>query len=227
MGDRPDSRHDTDTDSDTDSDDARWIDLAELAALRGIDRDSATTLVRRHGWRRQRDNQGRIIALVPLAWIEPDSRADSRRDTDTDKPDSRADSWTDTGEIVGVVRALETAVTVLREQLASAEARADRAQQAAAASDAAFRDEHDRLVVVEAKLTAAAARADQAEALADHAEQALTGERTRADALRDRLDTAELARRQAEETAGELRRAEIAWQARGLLARLRDAWRGR
>jgi len=64
-------------------------------------------------------------------------------------------------------------------------------------------------------------------ALLADAQAALAAERIRADALRDRLDAAELARRQAVEAAEGLRQAETARQARGLLARLKDAWRGR
>jgi hypothetical protein len=60
---------------------------------------------------------------------------------------------------------------------------------------------------------------------APRAEKALTGERARADSLRDRLEAAERAQRDAQEAAEELRQAEMARQARGLLARLRAAWR--
>ena len=44
---------------------ARSMTFAELAAARGISRATAITLVRRHGWRRQRDNQGHVIAQSP------------------------------------------------------------------------------------------------------------------------------------------------------------------
>jgi hypothetical protein len=61
-------------------------------------------------------------------------------------------------------------------------------------------------------LTTALARADQAE--------------SRADTLRDRLDTLTAELREAKEAAEGLRQAEMTRQARGLLARLRAAWRG-
>lgn len=44
-------------------DGARWMTFAELAKTLGVSKDSAVTLVRRHGWRRQRDNRGHVIAL--------------------------------------------------------------------------------------------------------------------------------------------------------------------
>jgi hypothetical protein len=45
--------------------------FAELAAVRRTTKRAAVTLIRRHGWRRQRDNQGHVIALVPLTWAIP------------------------------------------------------------------------------------------------------------------------------------------------------------
>ena len=70
--DQPDSRRD--------SEDLRWMTFKELAEARRISRLSAATLVRRHGWRRQRDNRGHVIALVPLTWasFEPNSQADDQ-----------------------------------------------------------------------------------------------------------------------------------------------------
>jgi hypothetical protein len=65
-----------------------------------------------------------------------------------------------------------------------------------------------------------------AQAGRDRADAALAGERSRADVLRDRLDAAERDQREAQEAAETLRQAELARQARGLLARLLDAWRG-
>ena len=60
--DQPDNRPHTTTD---DLADARWMTFAELAVARGISKDSAMALVRRKGWRRQRDNTGSVMALVP------------------------------------------------------------------------------------------------------------------------------------------------------------------
>jgi hypothetical protein len=49
---------------------ARWISFNDLAALRGISRASASKLVRRHGRRRQTDNQGRVLILVPAEVLD-------------------------------------------------------------------------------------------------------------------------------------------------------------
>ena len=35
---------------------ARWMTPAELSPIRGTSKRAAITLIRRHGWRRQRDN---------------------------------------------------------------------------------------------------------------------------------------------------------------------------
>ena len=75
---------------------------------------------------------------------------------------------------------------------------------------------------------------------ADRAQQALNGERSRANSLRDRIDALrddlaeaetaiEAARHEAWEaarSADALREAEAEWQALGLFARIRRAWRG-
>jgi hypothetical protein len=45
--------------------------FAELAEARGTSKRAAVVLVRRHGWRRQRNNAGHVIALVTPAWTEP------------------------------------------------------------------------------------------------------------------------------------------------------------
>jgi hypothetical protein len=88
----------------------------------------------------------------------------------------------------------------------------------------------DRVDVVQRDLDAVRA---EAERTTERAERALTGERQRADALRDRLDQAqaELAVAQhdaqtAQQAAAALRQAEADRKARGLVARLRAAWRG-
>jgi hypothetical protein len=50
------------------SPDARWMTFDELGQARGISRSSAIKLIRRHKWRRQKDNEGHVRALVPAAW---------------------------------------------------------------------------------------------------------------------------------------------------------------
>ena len=63
---------------------ARWMTFAELGAVRGISKASAIKLVRRHGWRRQRDNQGHVRALVPLTWAEREGDGEPDRGRDSD-----------------------------------------------------------------------------------------------------------------------------------------------
>jgi hypothetical protein len=65
---------------------ACWVTFADLAKFRGISKASAIALVWSQGWRRQRDNLGHVIVLVPSDWLT--HGADSPRD---DAPDSRPD----------------------------------------------------------------------------------------------------------------------------------------
>src|SRR5215469_9586868 len=64
----------------------RWVTFAELAALRGTSKRAAVMLVRRHGWRRQRNNAGHTLALVPATWLAhaADDQADDGADHSAD-----------------------------------------------------------------------------------------------------------------------------------------------
>ena len=91
----------------------RWMTLAEIAALRGISKASASGLVRRHRWRRQPDNQGTVRALVPTDWqLKPDSPA----------------------EMSGAIEGLREAISAVRDQLERERSRADRAEEGREAS---------------------------------------------------------------------------------------------
>ena len=162
MRDTGDSPSDCTEDRTADADsDERWVSFEELAKARGVTKPSAIKLVRRHGWRRQRDNQGHIRALVPAAWITPE---------ETREPDSTgdgpADRATDNSRIINV---LQTAVASLTERATAAEqrvdqadGRADRAEQGRTrAEERAERAEQDRVKAEE--------RADRAEATRDTA----------------------------------------------------------
>ena len=224
--DMPDNQADRQPDS---SDSARWMTFAELAKVRGISRLSATTLVRRHRWRRQRDNQGHVIALVPLTWAKPD--AGGQADDLPDKqPDNRPDSQ-------GYIAAFEATLATVREAHAGeVSALRQRAEVAERRADA----ERQRADAAEEERRAAETRIVAAEGRADRAEQAIAGERARADAVRARLDAmqvqlaaeaeaADQARRHAQaaqDNAEILREADAARKGRGRLARLRAAWRG-
>jgi hypothetical protein len=96
----------------------RWVTLRELAEIRGISQHSAARLVRRHGWRRQRDNQGRVRALVPPEALDKPSAG----------PDGSSDSPSAGPE--ALTAAIAPVVTLLREQLDHERGRADRAEAA-------------------------------------------------------------------------------------------------
>ena len=112
----------------------------------------------------------------------------------------------DVSDVTRAVTALEVAVTALREQLERAEGRADRAETAATVLRQRFEDLTAKLADAQAELAAAM---DQ------------TG-----DAQRE-LEAVQIALGEAEADAAELRQAEDARRARGLVARLRAAWRRR
>jgi chromosome segregation ATPase len=186
--------------------DGRWMTYEELAEVRGIDRHSARRLASRLKWARQRDNQQIVRVYVPISRAEPDRR---HRDMPADNPQ-------DISRVIGLLGA---SVSSLTDRAAAAEKRADqaenRAEQAetrAARAERAVADERNR---------------------ADRAESSRDAERSRADELRGRVDDlgtklagaqAELATAQDQNEA--LRRAEAERRARGVLARLKAAWRG-
>ena len=198
----------------------RWISLAELAELRGISRASASKLVGRNQWRRQRNNQGQALILVPAdALMRPVGDAqDSPRDSSAKASNGQA---TDTEVIHALIDALGAAhareTAVLREHLEAAERRADRAEQATAEERA---------------------RADRLSETLDTTRAALTTSERRAEQLRETLDMTQAVLAAAEKRALEaedatavlrgvstsLRQTEAARKARGLLARLRGAW---
>jgi outer membrane murein-binding lipoprotein Lpp len=222
----PDNRADSQPDT---GDAARWMTFAELARIREISRDSAVTLVRRHGWRRQRDNQGHVIALVPLTWATPESASKPG-----DRPDKQPDSHPDS---LGYIAAFEVALSAVRQakdgEIAALRQRAD-----------TLRDRVEDLQVQVVQLEEAGARlsaqAEAAEARASRAEGELGGERIRAHTLsshvegyradlervRRELTAAQIAQSKAETDAAELRQANAERRARGRLARAWRAWRG-
>jgi len=70
---------------------SRWLTHRQLAEIRGISTASAIKLALRHGWRKQKDNRGTVRCLVPPEWINPkgdrqaDTSADERVDIGADK----------------------------------------------------------------------------------------------------------------------------------------------
>jgi colicin import membrane protein len=165
-------------DSQADSaEDGRWLTFAELSQLRGISKTAAMKLVSRHGWRRQKNNKGQVRALVPVAWVT---------DADTREPSSAAD-------MSRAIRAFDSAIATLRQQLVRETGRTEAAERArtalmvqlaqAEAGRAAERSraEADREALTRAEAEAVALRAqlDQARAEAQQATQAAEAEAAR------------------------------------------------
>jgi hypothetical protein len=122
--------------------DGRWMTKREIAAVRGISIASADRLVRRHGWRKQPGNDGRVRTYVPSDWAEPKS---------ADPPDIRSDGQSDIpsdisrqgeGFLVGpsdirsdvpsdisiITKAFDAAIASLTERARAAERRAEQAE---------------------------------------------------------------------------------------------------
>ena len=220
--------------------------FAELADARGISRESAIRLIRKKRWRRQRDNRGNVIALIPDPWADPPDRpADDPEERPADAPAERANNPAEprgatNGFHTQALATLDTAVTTLREQLVRAEARADaadqRADQAEARVDAAESDSRraDALIAdlegaLRAKDTELAEHrgaVDQARTEAQQAQKAANGLRERAESAERDLAVARHDAQTAQQAAAGLRLAEDARKARGRWARLRAAWQG-
>jgi len=205
----PDDRPMTPPDHPPDEADAQWMTFAELAAARGISRDSAIALVRRKRWRRQRDNRGHTLALVP------NDGPELRRAIPVIQGDHPPDNRGVTPFHAQALAALEDALTALRE--------------AKDGEIATLRDVVDgmRSIVVRAE-----DRATRADNRADRLERDLAAARIIAQAAQrdaqEAVETVEQARaeaRTAQEAAEALRQADQARKARGRWARLRAAWR--
>lgn len=187
--------------------------FAELAEARGTTKRAAVVLVRRHGWRKQRNNAGHVIALVPHTWAET---------TATDVPGHRGTER----ERHNAGHSIPHSAPTITETLAEANRRADEANQRADAALALA----DRLG---AQLADAAERLDRAETerrRADALVANLEGDlRVAQSGLAEQRIAAEQARADAQEAqsaAEALRQAEAARKARGRLARAWRAWRG-
>jgi hypothetical protein len=216
MNEQADNQSHASPHSHADADGSRWMTFNELAEIRGINKLSAVALVRRHGWRRPRDNHRRVIALVPPTWAEPEinNQPHSQNDNEADPNVYRAAFET---ALAAIEAAHSGELTALRERVDAADRRADRAEKA----------------VIEER-----ALADRLRETIDITAGELAATEKR---LRDKLDTteavlgiaqrlaleAEQERDRAENAAEALRQAEAERNAKGLLARLRDAWKGK
>jgi hypothetical protein len=209
-----------------------WLTYREIGARLGLNVEAVRTRVRRAGWRTQAGNDGRARVLVPdRVFVEPV----------VDPVGEDADRVNRTGDLTGLVTLLtasEARISRLEKQL---EAERDRVNEA--------RSEANRLRGEVTDLTARADRAEQTSTVADaarqEAEQAADALRERADdlqagqelmmdmharalaAVQGDLDMARAQATTAHDAARTLRQAEDARKARGLLARLRAAVRGK
>jgi chromosome segregation ATPase len=178
--------------------------LAELAAARRTTKRAAVTLVRRHGWRRQRDNQGQVIALVPLTWSTVQAGLPGARQPHGDAHNVPAGEPT-AATIAAIREAHEGEVAALGEQAhtaeqarAAAQALAD--QTVALLSEAVARADRAEAVIAEEReragrlsaqveaLSAEVMRADAAKRDKERAEADRDAERARADALQGRIE---------------------------------------
>jgi hypothetical protein len=107
--------------------DARWMTFKELAAIRGISKLSAVALVRRRGWRRQRDNQGHVRALVPLIWLSG-GIADQGDNQPHSPPHNDAYTEPFAAALAAIREAKDGEIATLREQLEQERARCERAE---------------------------------------------------------------------------------------------------
>jgi hypothetical protein len=173
--------------------DGAWLSFPELARLRGINLTSAFRLARRHGWRRQKGNDGKLRVLVPA--VDRSIDLDRDKDKGSKEPDKGQDNGLTQAVaairsgVLEVVQPLQDAIAVLEAQLTEANMRAARA---------------------ESEVSSERARADT---LRDRLEAAETHAREAEAVARSALQTAE-ALRQAEEARkvrGRLRRAWDGW----------------
>jgi hypothetical protein len=185
----------------------QWMTYAEIADARGIKRIAAVRLTQRHGWRRQKGNDGFARVLVPPDMLRPE-RAHAGNIAGDVTGDSRVPSL-----LAQTVAALETALTEANGRADSALALADRTLTQLADADARA----DKLRTL---LTEAEAQRDTARGEATAAKEAAEAERDR---IAGELAQAVERRTATEVEARVLREAE---NARQQLGRWRRAWRG-
>jgi hypothetical protein len=152
------------------TDAGQWLTYVELATLRRIDRHSAVKLVGRHGWRRQKDNQGTLRIFVPSDWAKaPNKGTDSATNTGTER------GAADIAAFETALTAFKTALTAveaahasevasLREQIATAEAARIAAQAMVEQFAGAVRDGEEAAWVERARSAAQFAEERQCEA---------------------------------------------------------------
>jgi hypothetical protein len=188
---------------------ARWMTFAELASVRRTSKRAAVTLVRRHGWRRQRNNEGHVIALVPLTWADQAEAEGVPGEPHVDTPRGPHGEAHNT--------AFETALAAIEaahaSEVASLRAQVDTSEQARIAMQTLA----DRSLAQLADTTAEATTL----------REAIEGLRAKIGRAEDERDRARGDAQAAQDAAAELRLAAEARKARGRLRRAWDGWRGR
>jgi hypothetical protein len=194
-------------DRDDAANDFKWLSYGELSQARGISTASAIRLAFRRKWRRQDGNDGTVRVAVPVDEAKPQAEV----------TDSDADGvGRDIGQVVGL---LETAATMLRERgeaadgmLAALHANAEEALARAEAATATEREARRRAEVATAGAEARLAQfREELERVSREAEARRMAE--------------QVAREKAEAEAAQFRQENQARRDRGLLARLRAAFR--
>jgi hypothetical protein len=177
--------------------DGRWLTYGELAIIRGTTRPSAERLARRMKWRRQAGNDGFARVFVPVAFLE--RAGDKAKDGPHEEQGAPPRDF-------DTAIAFQDALAALREahagEIAALIGRATAAESFAAELRARLDDMQSKLSDAQGELAAA-----------------------KEDASRE-LEAVQMALAEAQADAAELRQAEAVRRARGLLVRLRAAWRG-
>jgi hypothetical protein len=108
---------------------ARRMTYAELAKARGISLPAARRPTLRHHWPKQMGNDGLVRVSVPLSALVRLRKLAADDDPTSDTVSSANGPLSDTeSDTTRALRALESAVEGLREQLTGANQRADRAE---------------------------------------------------------------------------------------------------
>jgi len=182
--------------------DVRWLTYDELAALRGISRDSATRLAMRRRWARRAGNDGKARVAVPLDPDRPPHDAGV-----TSAPDSHPDESSNVRVMTDDTSPRHELVEVLRAQVADLIRRLDAAEERHRADSATWNEERGRLLALIERSTERAAgegatiiRAEVAERRAAELEAIINGDLA---GLREMV--AALAERERAETAGSRR----------------------
>jgi hypothetical protein len=194
--------------------DVTWMSYADLGRARGISAASAKRLAIRRHWRRRQGNDGTARVAVPVTEAVPH---------ETKSGDDPGDVTGNSGLLAGALAALEDAIVALREQLDAANTRAERAE--ADRADERLRADSLRTQIdaLNAEMVAARAEAVRERHRADERRATIEDLRAEAEARARELT---VARRDALTAHQVAERENDARRARGLVARLRAAWRG-